>query len=129
MRQYPPELIESSRKLLEKGTDFLIVTVSEPRVQETTSDGQSESFVTYRVCTSTNLPFFDKDLYSIERRFSEFKKLHTLLSDEEKIKALPPMPSQHIMRHCITSVSSRIMNLETQQFLESRCKELNDFLS
>lgn len=78
----------------ERGNN-IIISVTEP---QKVGDGMS-SYVAYKILTKTNMPIFQKQNFTVSRRFSDFLGLHEKLSEKylKTGRIIPPAPEKSVI--------------------------------
>ena len=88
------------------------------------------SYVVYRVMTRTDLPYFRKNQFSVNRRFSDFLGLHEKLSEKHLHlgRIIPPTPEKSAVGTAKVKMAKED-NLSSAPFLEKRRAALERYLN
>jgi len=107
-----------------KDEQFIEIRVVEPKKS---GDGIG-AYVTYKVITKTNLPFFRRESFTVSRRFSDFLGLREKLADKYLYngRIVPPAPSKQAYNTAKVKMAKDEVDGD---FLEKRAKELERFMN
>ncbi|KAL9058368.1 MAG: hypothetical protein Q9162_001823 [Coniocarpon cinnabarinum] len=112
--QSPPQKLKSNGKRRQSGHNksnsqsrppdpaelqkqgFLECTVENPQKE---ADGTKEAYVSYLVVTNSDFKVFQKDHFSVRRRFTDFVYLYTTLFRQYPHIAVPPLPEKHNIQY------------------------------
>lgn len=83
--------------------------------------GSRESYISYLITTRSTLPIFQKQEFSVRRRYNDFVHLHGMLTQRYGGSAVPPLPEKH------ASTYIKGGRFETD-FTSRRCNSLDRFL-
>ena len=108
-----------------KTEQFIEIHVVEPKKS---GDGIG-AYVLYKVITKTNLPFFRRESFSVQRRFSDFLGLREKLAEKYLFsgRIVPPAPSKDAYNTAKVKMAKE--DLERDDFLEKRANELERFMN
>lgn len=117
---------ESNSNAKSGSTKHIDITVGEP---QRVGEGMS-AYVVYRVTTRTDLPYFRKSQFSVNRRFSDFLGLHEKLSEKHLHlgRIIPPTPEKSAVGMAKVKIS-KDENLSSGQFFEKRRAALERYLN
>lgn len=108
-----------------EGEEFVEISVREP---QKVGEGMG-AYVTYRVVTRTNAPYFRKTQFSVNRRFSDFLGLHEKLMEKHLHmgRIVPPAPEKSVLG--MTKIKmSKDEQVTSEDFVERRRAALERFL-
>ncbi|RWS27615.1 Sorting nexin-2-like protein [Leptotrombidium deliense] len=104
--------------------------VMEIKVGEATrvGDGMMNSHVVYKVTTKTNLPYFRKNVFSVNRRFSDFLGLRDKLAEKHVHlgRIVPPAPEKDAVGTAKVKMSKE--DSLSSEFIDKRRAALERFL-
>ncbi|RWS17212.1 Sorting nexin-2-like protein [Dinothrombium tinctorium] len=105
---------------------ILEITVGEPNK---IGEGMS-SYVVYKITTKTNLPYFRKNIFSVNRRFSDFLGLRDKLAEKHVHlgRIVPPAPDKDAVGTAKVKMS-KDENLSSADFIEKRRSALDRFIN
>ncbi|XP_064474974.1 sorting nexin-2-like isoform X2 [Ornithodoros turicata] len=105
--------------------EFFEITVREP---QKVGEGMG-AFVSYRVVTRTNAPYFRKQSLSVSRRFSDFLGLHDKLVEKHLHlgRIVPPAPEKSVLGMTKIKMSKDEL-VTSEDFVERRRAALERFL-
>lgn len=83
--------------------------------------GTRESYISYLITTQSTLPIFQKQEFSVRRRYNDFVHLHNMLTQRYGGSAVPPLPE----KHASTYIKGGRFDSE---FTSRRCNSLDRFL-
>ncbi|CAA0842367.1 Sorting nexin 2B [Striga hermonthica] len=104
------------------GPDQLKITVSNPQKEAESSNSivpGGNTYITYLITTSTDLPDYGGSDFSVRRRFKDVVTLSDRLSEGYRGFFIPPRPDKSV-------VESQVM--QKQDFVEQRRVELEKYL-
>ncbi|KAI9170796.1 Sorting nexin-4 [Paramyrothecium foliicola] len=78
------------------GSEKLHCTVGSP-IKE--NDGTKDAFVSYLVTTNSTFPSFQRESFSVRRRFTDFVFLYKQLTRDFPAAAVPPIPDKQRMEY------------------------------
>lgn len=84
-------------------------------------EGTSNQFVSYTIQFNSNSSLYKSSNQEIQRRFKDFKFLHTQLSNAFQASVIPPLPDQHRLEYL---TGDRFSN----EFIQRRRTDLERFL-
>ncbi|KAL3250038.1 hypothetical protein MRX96_055650 [Rhipicephalus microplus] len=108
-----------------EGEEFVEISVREP---QKVGEGMG-AYVTYRVVTRTNAPYYRKTQFSVNRRFSDFLGLHEKLVEKHLHmgRIVPPAPEKSVLG--MTKIKmSKDEQVTSEDFVERRRAALERFL-
>lgn len=110
---------DSSNQMIE-------IKVEEPK---RVGDGYS-SFITYKVSTKTNLSYFRRNSFSVNRRFSDFRGLRDKLVQKHLHagRIIPPAPEKDAVGTAKVKMS-KDEDFASDEFIERRRSSLERFLN
>ena len=116
----------SSNKKSTSADKHIEIGVGEP---QRVGEGMS-AYVVYRVTTKTDLPYFRKTQFAVNRRFSDFLGLHEKLSEKHlhSGRIIPPTPEKSAVGMAKVKIS-KDENLSSAQFFEKRRAALERYLN
>eukprot|EP00252_Welwitschia_mirabilis_P027006 TRINITY_DN908_c0_g1_i1.p1 TRINITY_DN908_c0_g1~~TRINITY_DN908_c0_g1_i1.p1 ORF type:complete len:585 (+),score=130.44 TRINITY_DN908_c0_g1_i1:292-2046(+) len=103
-------------------TEYLIIKVSDPQKEQDSAGSLvpgGNTFVTYLICTQTNMPEFPSTEFSVRRRFRDFVTLADRLAESYRGYFVPPRPDKNV-------VESQVM--QKNEFIEQRRAALEKYL-
>jgi sorting nexin-1/2 len=102
---------------------YIEVSVGEP---QKVGDGMG-AYVVYKVSTKTNLPYFRKSLFAVNRRFSDFLGLHDKLAEKHLHlgRIIPPAPEKNAVGMAKVKMSKDESSVD---FIEKRRAALERYL-
>jgi sorting nexin-1/2 len=105
---------------------FIEVKVGEPKK---IGDGMG-SYVTYRVMTKTNLPYFRRTSFSVNRRYSDFRGLRDKLAEKHLHvgRIIPPAPEKDAVGTAKVKMA-KDDKLSSDEFIEKRRASLERYLN
>ena len=120
-----------SPSIPEAGTGDTSNQMIEIKVEEPkrVGDGYS-SYITYKVSTKTNLSFFRRSTFSVNRRFSDFRGLRDKLVQKHLHtgRIIPPAPSKDAVGTAKVKMSKE-EDFASDEFIERRRASLERFLN
>lgn len=118
----PPQVTDVSVK----NDHFIEITVGQP---QKVGDGIG-AYVTYKVSTKTNLPFFRRTSLSVNRRFSDFLGLRDKLAEKHLHlgRIVPPAPEKSAVGMAKVKMS-KDENVSSAEFIEKRRAALERYLN
>ncbi|KAH8039663.1 hypothetical protein HPB51_008256 [Rhipicephalus microplus] len=116
---------EKEQPKASEGEEFVEISVREP---QKVGEGMG-AYVTYRVVTRTNAPYYRKTQFSVNRRFSDFLGLHEKLVEKHLHmgRIVPPAPEKSVLG--MTKIKmSKDEQVTSEDFVERRRAALERFL-
>ena len=103
------------------------ISVGEP---QRVGEGMS-AYVVYQVTTQTDLPYFRKSQFGVNRRFSDFLGLHDKLSEKHSHlgRIIPPTPEKNAVGMAKMKMSREESLSSSGQFLQKRRAALERYLN
>ena len=101
------------------GTGDIVVTVTDPTMQQSESSAFKSSFVMYTVNTKTTRSEFSQQSMSVKRRFKDFVSLADRLRTNYKGYVVPPRPEKSM-------VEGQVM--QSKDFIDDRRASLEKYL-
>lgn len=88
------------------------------------------AYVVYKVSTKTDLPYFRKSLFAVNRRFSDFLGLHDKLAEKHLHlgRIIPPAPEKSAFGMAKVKMS-KDENVSSGEFIEKRRAALERYLN
>lgn len=83
--------------------------------------GSRESYISYLITTRSTLQIFQKQEFSVRRRYNDFVHIHTMLTQRYGGSAVPPLPE----KHASTYIKGGRFDSD---FTSRRCNSLDRFL-
>jgi len=110
----------------EASDELIEVVVGEPKK---IGDGYG-SYVVYKVTTKTNLPFFRRNSFSVNRRFSDFRGLRDKLAEKHMHvgRIVPPAPEKDAVGTAKVKMSKED-DIGHDEFIEKRRMALERYLN
>lgn len=104
---------------------FIEIKVEEPKK---VGDGM-KAYVVYRVTTKTNLPYFRRTSFGVNRRFSDFRGLHDKLTEKHLHigRIIPPAPEKDAV--ATAKVKYAKEEVGADDFIEKRRSSLERYLN
>ncbi|CEG48450.1 sorting nexin 1 [Plasmopara halstedii] len=110
--QYERNITSSTSSILSNASSSIQVVVSEPVKQ---GEGIN-SYISYKISTTTTRPQFSKRSFSVVRRYSDFVWIHTHINAMYPGVVVPPLPEKLLVGRF------------SPEFIESRRRALQVFL-
>jgi len=105
---------------------YIVVSVGEP---QKIGDGMG-AYVVYKVTTKTNLPYFRRSTFAVNRRFSDFLGLRDKLAEKHLHlgRIIPPAPEKNAVGMAKVKMS-KDENVSSGEFIEKRRAALERYLN